>query len=186
MDRRGGIVEELTGDHRRVQGLFDRIRSARPGSRERSALVEQLSGELVRHAVATKEYLYPAVRRRLPDGDRWAEHALRGHRETEELLGELAGADPAGARFTGLLLSVITRATAHMVEEEQLLFPRLEALCPPRTLRELGARVRDAEGSAPARPRPAAPETAPLVKVTAQVRGPLDRLRDLAARRGRP
>ncbi|GAB7058985.1 hemerythrin domain-containing protein [Streptomyces mexicanus] len=185
MDTRRGIVEELTDDHRRIQSLFDRIRSAPAGSAERSALVEEASRELVRHATAERSHLYPAVRRHLPDGAARAEHALRGHQEIEELLRSLREADTGGEEFGRLLLSVVTRVTRHVVEEEQLLFPRLQALCPAEVLCELGAKVRGAEASAPTRPRPAASDAAPLVRITSQVWGPLDRLRDLASRRGR-
>ncbi|MFF8596239.1 hemerythrin domain-containing protein [Streptomyces sp. NPDC015220] len=183
--RSGSIVDELTADHARIRSLFDRIRAARPGGPERPALVEQVSIGLVRHSVAEKAHLYPAVRRFLPDGDRWAERELREHREVEELLVSLEAADPAGEEYTRLLLAVVTRVTRHVVEEEQVLFPRLQVLCPADVLRELGAKVREAEASAPTRPRSAAPDAAPLVKLTAQVWGPLDRLRDLTARRGR-
>ncbi|MEU5085301.1 hemerythrin domain-containing protein [Streptomyces sp. NPDC021356] len=185
MDSRSGIVDQLTRDHQRIRGLFDRIRSARPGSGERSALVERACAELVRHTVVEKAYLYPAVRRYLPDGDRWAERELSAHQELEELLVDLEAAAPDGEEFGQLLLTVVTRTTEHIVEEEQLLFPRLQALCPAEALRELGAKARTAAASAPTRPRPAAPDAAPLVKLTAQVWGPLDRLRDLASRRGR-
>ncbi|MFI2645793.1 hemerythrin domain-containing protein [Streptomyces sp. NPDC018610] len=185
MDSRSGVVGELTADHARIRALFDRIRSAPPGGAERSALVERVSVALVRHSVAEKAHLYPAVRRFLPDGDGWAERGLREHREIGELLAALEAADPEGEEFTELLLSVVVRATRHTVEDEQLLFPRLQALCPPEILRELGAKVRDAEASGPTRPRPEAPDAAPLVRLTAQVWGPLDRLRDMTARRGR-
>ncbi|MER6983100.1 hemerythrin domain-containing protein [Streptomyces carpinensis] len=184
MDSRG-IVEELTEDHRQVRSLFDGIRSARPGSAERLALVERAGRALVRHATAERVHLYPAVRRFLPDGDGWVERELREHQEIEELLKALEEADPAGEEFAHLLLSLVTRVTEHVVEEEQLLFPRLQALCPADVLRDLGAKVRDIEATAPTRPRPGAPASAPLVRLTAQMWGPLDRIRDAATRRGR-
>ncbi|ANH94883.1 MULTISPECIES: hemerythrin domain-containing protein [unclassified Streptomyces] len=184
MDRRSGIVEELTRDHARVQHLFDRIRAAPPGSPERTALVERAAAELVRNGVAEKAHLYPAVRRFLPDGERRAAHGLRRLRETEELLVRLAAAH--GEDATRLLVALVTQVGERFVEEQQELFPRLQALCPAEVLRDLGTRARAAAASAPTRPRPAAPDAAPLVKVTARVWGPLDRLRDLATRRGRP
>jgi hemerythrin superfamily protein len=182
---RSGIIEVLTADHREIQRLFDRIRSSAPGSDERNTLVEQVGIGLVRHSVAEKEYLYPAVRRFVVDGDAWADRELSEHREIEELLSSLEAHEAVSEEFGHLLLSVITRVTEHVVEEEQLLFPRLQAACPADVLRELGTKVRDTEASAPTRPRPGAPEPAPLVKVTAQAWGPWDRLRDLVTRRGR-
>lgn len=185
MDGRSGVVAELTAEHARVRSLFDRIRAARPGGAERTALVERAAAALVRHAVAEKAWLYPAVRRYVPDGDDRAERELRAHREVEELLASLTATDPASEEFTELLVAVVARVTRQFVEQEQSLFPRLEAGCPREVLRELGDRVRATEAAAPTRPRPAAPDAAPLVRLTAQVWGPLDRLRDRSARRGR-
>ncbi|MGV9246754.1 hemerythrin domain-containing protein [Streptomyces sp. NPDC003710] len=185
MGSRSSIIEVLTADHRKIQRLFDRIRSSAPGSGERRTLVEQVSVSLVRHSVAEKEYLYPAVRRFVVDGAAWADRELTEHRRIEELLKSLEAQESGSEEFTRLLLSVITRVTEHVVEEEQLLFPRLQAVCPADVLRDLGTKVRDTEASAPTRPRPGAPASAALVKVTAQAWGPWDRLRDLVTRRGR-
>jgi hemerythrin superfamily protein len=180
-----GIIEVLTADHRTIQRLFDRIRSSAPGSDERKTLVEQVSISLIRHSVAEKEHLYPAVRRFVVDGDTWADHELLEHRRIEELLHALEGQEGDSEDFGHLLLSVINRVTEHVVEEEQLLFPRLQAGCPADVLQELGTKVRNSEASGPTRPRPSPPESAPMVKVTAQAWGPWDRLRDLVTRRGR-
>ncbi|MFF3906103.1 hemerythrin domain-containing protein [Streptomyces sp. NPDC001848] len=185
MGSRSGIIEVLTADHRRIQRLFDRIRSSAPGSDERKTLVEQVGMSLVRHAVAEREHLYPAVRRFVVDGDAWADRELAEHRRIEELLSSLEAQEADSVEFGHLLLSVISRVTEHVVQEEQLLFPRLQAVCPAEVLRDLGAKAGDTEAAAPTRPRPGAPEPALLVKATAQVRGPWDRLRDLVTRRGR-
>ncbi|MGW3497661.1 hemerythrin domain-containing protein [Streptomyces sp. NPDC001020] len=185
MGSRSDIIEVLTADHRKIQRLFDRIRSSAPGSNERKALVEQVSITLVRHSVAEKEYLYPAVRRFVADGDAWMDHELTEHRAIEELLDSLEAQEPDSEEFGRLLLALVTRVTRHVVKKEQLLFPRLQAMCPADVLRELGEKVRDAEASAPTRPRPGAPESAPLLKAASQVWGPWDRLRDLVTRRGR-
>lgn len=185
MGGQSGIIEALTADHRRIQRLFDRIRSSAPGSDERRTLVEQVGIGLLRHSVAEKEYLHPAVRRYVADGDSWADRALAGHREIEELLSSLEAREADSEEFGHLLLSLIARVSQHIVEEEQLLFPRLQAMCPADVLRELGAKARETEACAPTRPRPGAPGSASMTKVTAQAWGPWDRFRDLVTRRGR-
>ncbi|TWV32556.1 hemerythrin domain-containing protein [Streptomyces misionensis] len=186
MGSRSGIIEVLTADHREIQRLFDRIRSSSPGGDERGALVEQVSIRLVRHFTVERECLYPALRRYLPDGGARAERRIGGQRRIEELLTSLESLEADSERFGHLLLSLLTRVTEHVVEEEQLLLPRLQALCPADVLRDLGDKARRAEASAPTRPRPGAPGSAPLTRATAQVWGPWDRLRDLVTRRGRP
>ncbi|MEU2356026.1 hemerythrin domain-containing protein [Streptomyces misionensis] len=186
MDSGSGIIEVVTADHREIQRLFDRIRSASPRGDERKTLAEQVSISLVRHFTVEREHLHPVLRRYLPDGGALVERRLDEQRRIEELLTSLEAEEAGSERFGHLLLSVLDRVTEHVVEEEQLLLPRLQALCPADVLRDLGRKARRAQASAPTRPRPGAPGSAPLTRATAQVWGPWDRLRDLVTRRGRP
>ncbi|MFF6998897.1 hemerythrin domain-containing protein [Streptomyces sp. NPDC008313] len=179
------VIQELTSDHREVQALFDRFRAAAPGSAERADLVDRLTIELVRHSVAEKEYLYPAVRDHVADGDRWADKELAEHQEVEELLRDLAGREADAEDFDELVLSLVVQVTAHAREEEQLLFPRLQAVCPAGILDELGEKVRQAKRTAPTRARPRLPDSPLVNKALAPRVGLLDRLRDVLTRRGR-
>ena len=167
-----------------MQRLFDRTRSAAPGSDERKALLEQVSASMVRHSVTEKEHLYPVVRRFVVDGDTWADRELTKHREIEDTLHALEPQEPDSEEFGRLLLSLIERITEHVVEQEQLLFPRLQAMCPADQLNDLGVEARKTRALAPTRPRPAAPESASATKFIAQVTGPWDRLRDRLTGRG--
>ncbi|MFD8542907.1 hemerythrin domain-containing protein [Streptomyces sp. NPDC059649] len=179
------IIEELTADHRAVQRLFDRIRAAAPGSAARKALVEQVSAALVRHSVAEKEHLYPAVRDYVAHGRRWAEKELSDHERIEELLHDLAQREPQDEDFTALVLALSTQVTSHILDEEQRLFPRLQATCPADTRQELGERIRRARNSAPTHPRPNAPDSALATRAVSPGLGLLDGLRDFLTRRGR-
>ncbi|MEU6328538.1 hemerythrin domain-containing protein [Streptomyces sp. NPDC047049] len=179
------VIAELTADHRAVQRLFDRIRAAEPGSATRKALVEQVSAALVRHSVVEKEYLYPAVRDYVAHGGRWAEKELSDHERIEELLHDLEQREPQDEDFTVLLLTLSTRVTSHILDEEQRLFPRLQATCPADTRQELGEKVRRARNSAPTRPRPNAPHSAQATRAVSPGLGLLDGVRDFLTRRGR-
>ncbi|MEE4419343.1 hemerythrin domain-containing protein [Streptomyces bugieae] len=179
------VIEELTADHRAVQRLFDRIRAAAPGSAARKALVEQVSAALVRHFVVEKAYLYPAVRDYVADGRRWAEKELSDHGHIEELLHELEQRESQDEDFTALVLALSTRVTGHLLDEEQRLFPRLQATCPAHTRRELGEKVRRARNGAPTHPRPHAPDSALATRAVSPGLGLLDGVRDFLTRRGR-
>lgn len=61
MGHGGDVIQELTADHREVDGLFDRIEAVPARGSERRRLLDQLTIELVRHAVAEEQHLYPAV-----------------------------------------------------------------------------------------------------------------------------
>lgn len=170
---RSGIIEVLTADHRRIQRLVDRIRCSAPGGSGRRALVEQLGTSLVRHFAVEREYLCPALRRYLPDGGTRADGRLAEYREIEELLTLLEAREPDDERFGDLLVSVVTRVTEHVVVEEQLLFPRLQGVCPADVLQELESQACGAEPSAP------------VGRTAAPVGGTWGRLRDAVSRRGR-
>ncbi|MEU0084504.1 hemerythrin domain-containing protein [Streptomyces sp. NPDC006274] len=184
MGHEADIIEELTADHRAVQRLFDQIRAAAPGSHARKELVEQATIELVRHSTVEKEYLYPAVRDHVVDGDQWADRELADHAEVEQLLRELDETGPDDARFVPLTLSLMTLVTDHVREEEQRLFPRLQALCPPDLLQRLGDRVRTARKATPTRPRPRALDSPRANKLTAPPLSLWDSVRDALSGRG--
>lgn len=180
-----GIIEELAADHHRVQGLLDRVRSAPAGSDERALLAEQAVIRLTRHLVAERERLHPLLRRYVVDGDDWVHRLRAGDKQVEETLGALEEAPPHSETYVRLLLSLADGVTRHVVEQEQRVFPRLQAVGPEAVLREAGAEARRAEAAAPSRPRPGAPDSPALTKLTASVWGPWDRLRDRVTGRGR-
>ncbi|WP_037673976.1 hemerythrin domain-containing protein [Streptomyces griseus] len=179
------VIQELTADHHKVRRLFDRIRSAEPGSAARRELVEHVGIELVRHAVVEREYLYPAVRDHVAEGPRWAERELAEHTEIEEILQALRGSEPDQETFDRLVLELVTRVTVHLREEEQLLFPRLQAVCPADLLEQLGEKVRHGRATAPTRPRPQLPDSPLVTKLAAPELGVIDRIRDVLTGRGR-
>jgi hemerythrin superfamily protein len=179
------VIQELTADHHKVQRLFDRIRSAEPGSAARRELVEQVGVELVRHTVVKREYLYPAVRDHVAQGSRWAERELAEHAVIEEILQTLQSPELHQETFDLLVLDLVTRVTAHMREEEQLLFPRLHAVCPADLLEQLGESVRRGRATAPTRPRPQLPDSSQAGELVAPEPGVIDRIHDFLTRRPR-
>jgi len=65
------VVDVLTADHRDVTALIGEIWTIRDPMMRRD-LADTAISELVRHAVAEEMYVYPAMRKHLPDGDeRW-------------------------------------------------------------------------------------------------------------------
>lgn len=178
------ILEELAADHRRIQNLLDRVRSAPAGSDERTSLVEQVSGCLVRHLVTEREHLHPLVHRYVVDGDQWTHGLLAVDRDIERTLKSLETVPPRNERYTDLLLSLVSDVTRHVVDLEQRVFPRLQPMSPAAVLRDAGTGARRAEAVAPVRPRPGAPASPRLTRLTASIRGPWDRLRDRMSRRG--
>lgn len=178
------LIGVITADHRAVERVFGELESRTGTPAHRRELTDHVITELVRHAVAEEQYLYPAVRETLPGGDEVAEHEIAEHAEAERVMKDLDGVDPAAARFDDLLGKLISEVRNHVQEEEAELLPRLARACSAERLRELGRRVLEAKRIAPTRPHPAAPDRPPANLILAPGAGLIDRLRDALS--GRP
>ena len=184
MGHGGNVIQELTTDHREVEEIFGRIEALPPGSAERKTLCDQATMELVRHSVAEESYLYPAVREHVANGDSLADKELQDHAKAEQLMKDLESCEADDPRFDTLMTELMTEIRSHVADEEQNLFPRLEAACPPDALMDLGDKVRRAKKMAPTRPHPSAPDTPPANTLRAPGAGRVDGWRDARAGRG--
>lgn len=177
------VIEILTHDHREVEDMFGKLTAAAdPG--ERRQIADDITIELVRHSVAEEQYLYPAVREHVPDGDTIADRELADHAEVENLLKELEKTDPDSAGFAALTGQLMRTVSAHVKDEEHALFPALAGHASPADLRRLGEQVQAAKEKAPTRPHPSAPDRPPLNKLLAPGAGLVDRIRDHLSGRG--
>lgn len=65
-------IDIILEDHREVEQLFEEAKSTTDPHEFRQT-VAAVIGELVRHSVAEEQYLYPALRQHLDDGDEIAD-----------------------------------------------------------------------------------------------------------------
>ncbi|NBM18721.1 hemerythrin domain-containing protein [Streptomyces sp. GC420] len=184
MGHGGNVIDELTTDHREVDSLFERIEALPAGDRRRRELADELTIELVRHSVTEEQYLYPAVRRFVDDGDDMADQEIAEHAEMERMLKELEGCEPDDARFDILIARLKSSVSAHITDEEDRLFNLLAEACSAEFLERLGGKVRAAKKTAPTRPHPAAPDTPPADRILDPGAGMVDRMRDMLSGRG--
>ncbi|WP_217237965.1 hemerythrin domain-containing protein [Streptomyces sp. AC555_RSS877] len=185
MGHGGNVIDELMADHREVEDFFGRIEALPSGDKDRKVYAEQATMELVRHSVAEEEYLYPAVREHLVNGNAMADREIEDHAKAEQIMKDLEGCaaeDPEFDRLVGMLMSEIR---SHIADEEENLFPQLRVACPPEALDTLGDKVRTAKKMAPTRPHPSAPDTPPANKLLAPGAGLVDRMRDALTGRGK-
>ena len=75
------VVDVLTTDHDEATALLAEI-SATPDAETRRDLADTLIAELVRHSVAEEMYVYPAMRKHLPDGKRRSSTTSRSTRSS--------------------------------------------------------------------------------------------------------
>ncbi|MFD5721563.1 hemerythrin domain-containing protein [Streptomyces sp. NPDC127036] len=185
MGHGGNVIAELTTDHREVDELFEKIQDQPVGDVQRRKLADELTIELVRHSVAEEMHLYPAVRKYVDGGDDIADKEIADHSEVEQHLKDLEGVPADDPRFENLVALLKLEVTEHVRDEENRLFPLLEAACSPEALDKLGDKVRAAKKTAPTRPHPSAPDTPPGNKLLGPGTGLVDRARDLLTGRGK-
>ena len=171
------VVDVLTTDHREVTALLGEIFVAADGA-ERRDLADTVIAELVRHSIAEEMYVYPAMRKHLPDGAAAVEHDTAEHKELEVTMKELEAVDAADPRFDELLRQLQTILADHIADEEQDQFPQLRARVPRAELVEIAQKVGSAKKLAPTRPHPAAPNNPVFHKLVGPGVGLVDRLRD--------
>ncbi|AZQ32746.1 hemerythrin domain-containing protein [Streptomyces cyaneochromogenes] len=185
MGHGGNVIDELVTDHREVEEFFGRIEALPSGDKDRKLHADQATMELVRHSVAEEAYLYPAVREYVAGGDAIADKEIDDHSAAERIMKDLEGCDADDPEFDRLVGMLMSEVRSHIADEEENLFPRLRAVCPPDTLDDLGDKVRQAKKLAPTRPHPYAPDKPPANKLLAPGAGLVDRLRDALTGRGK-
>lgn len=185
MAQGGDVIMELTSDHQEVEELFANIEELPAGERQRKVYADQVTMELVRHSVAEEEYLYPAVRKHIADGDALADRELEDHAEAERTMKDMEGCEADDPQFDMLVGKLMTEIRAHIVDEENNLFPRLREACSAEMLNDLGDKVRKAKKMAPTRPHPSAPDRPPANKLLTPGAGLVDRVRDAMSGRGK-
>jgi hemerythrin superfamily protein len=175
---RHDVVTVLINDHRAVERVFTELEQGDGSPRHRRELADHVIAELVRHSVAEEQYLYPAARASLGDGDEIADHEIAEHAEAERTMKELDGLEPTDPRFDQLLGKLMREIRHHIEDEESDLFPRLRQACSETELGDLGEKIMRAKEVAPTRPHPSAPDTPPMNKILGPGVGLVDRMRD--------
>jgi hemerythrin superfamily protein len=183
-DDQRDVVEVLTHDHREVEEMFGEL-TGTTAPDERRRVVDDITIELVRHAVAEEMYLYPAVRRHVPDGDAIADKEISDHSEIEQALKDLENIAATDADFNTVTRRLSDDVLEHVRDEENTLFPLLAEHTSQEDLLKLGQQVQTAKKVAPTRPHPSAPDRPPLNKLLAPGAGLVDRIRDHLSGRGR-
>jgi hemerythrin superfamily protein len=177
-DTRGGnIVDDIVTDHREFESIFAQIESS-GDPRTQPDLVDHVIAGIVRHAVAEEQYIYPAARDVLPDGDEVVGHELEEHSKAEKIMKAIEKAGVGDAEYDELVRALIKDIRHHVEEEENDLLPKLRDACPSEQLQELSEKFQRAKAIAPTRPHPMAPDQPPANKILAPGAGLVDRLRD--------
>ncbi|HWE66072.1 MAG TPA: hypothetical protein VG298_05460 [Acidimicrobiales bacterium] len=143
--------------------------------RRREVIVARLRRAFLQQQAARERYLWPAVRRRVADGDRLARDANRRRGEIEELLILLRWHDERSPAQNEIGDRLIGRMAEHLDLEAGLLETLAVTLSLGQSER-LGEAVSRASRFGPIRPHPAVPRPPWLIAALARPLGWLDRL----------
>ncbi|MCU1659018.1 MAG: hemerythrin [Pseudonocardiales bacterium] len=177
------ILDALSSDHRAIEALLDDAALADVGE-DGDAARAQLVMAVIPHFVAEEQYLYPAVRRHVTDGDALANTGYAGDRACEQMLKDLEGTDVTAPQIMTTIAEVRRMFHEHVRLQQETIFPTLARDCDVALLFELGDDVLGAELLAPTRPRLIATSSPGVNKLTSIVEGFIDRVRDSYTKRG--
>ena len=127
-------VAAIKEDHRRMERLFERLRS---GDGDRRALVEEVVARLTAHARAEETEVYPEIAMLDPHEEAEVDHAEHEHQEAEHLMKKVANLVDS-PHFEQALTEFVEAVQHHVEEEEQQVLPALEKAVDAATLRQLG------------------------------------------------
>lgn len=175
--QRLNVIDLIMEDHREVEQMFSQAQQT-TNPDEFQQIVSTAIAELIRHAVAEEQHLYPAFRQYVEGGNELADHEIAEHSEAEETMKEIERLDSSDPQLREKFNTLVEEITHHVQDEEEDALPRLRAACPEGELIRLGEQVESAKRTAPTRPHPAAPDTPPMNKLLAPGAGLVDRVRD--------
>lgn len=177
------LITVIVSDHRIVEAIFRELETGQGSAEHRRQLADHAITELVRHTVVEEQFLYPAAREHLDNGDEVANREIEEHAEAERLMKDLEYVEVTDGRFDDLVGKLIEDVRHHIKDEEEDLLPRLRQACSDKQLRELGEWVLQAKTLAPTRPHPSAPDTPPANLIVGPGAGLVDRIRDALSKR---
>ena len=133
---------ELRREHEEIESLATRLVSLGP-SPERDRLVREVSVKFLTHAHAEERYLYPALRRFLPEGRDDAVRQTRQDDATERIVQSIERVTEDDATYEALVNQLVIDIERHIEQQETVLIPTLVDFCSREEINNLGRQLRD-------------------------------------------
>ena len=139
------VTTILTKDHRLVSGLITTLEmTPRINGMIRKTLFEQIRTNVMVHAQAEEEVLYPAMRNIMfTGGESKVDEAYREHQQMKDLLNDLETMDPNTDAFDHKFEDFKRAFQHHVDEEENEMFVMVKERLSTERQEELGERIHD-------------------------------------------
>ncbi|MBV1852369.1 hemerythrin domain-containing protein [Catellatospora tritici] len=179
------IVDLLAEEHRQITKLSAElaVEAASASPSRRKQVADVVTAVVSRHLAAEEQYLLPAVRKHLPDGDDLVSRELAEDGAIRQVLQTLQAVPPEDDKFQQLALEVDQHLRRHKHTADRRIHGRLSQAATDEELIRLGNRAAIAEEAATTRPHPAAPTTPPWNRLTDPLLGATDKVRDVLSGR---
>jgi hypothetical protein len=174
------IIAVLSDEHQQLTELSAELaRTAEPPQE----LADVITAAVSRHLSAEEQYLYPAVKALLPDGEKLSHREIERDTQILKQLALLETLPRDSEAFTELAGAIDTDLHHHREACAADIFPGLRELASEVDLIRLGNRIEVAQEAAPTRPHPDSPTSPPWNKITDPALGIVDKIRDVVAGR---
>jgi len=172
----GSVLVRQRDDHIELDRLLQELDGTTgPAQQEVLNRIDRL---VFSHAFAEETVLWPVLRRELPDGDALTLRVEKEHQEVNELVSALEVDGPDDPRRPARLARLVEVLREDVRDEEDVLFPRLQAAVPADELRRLGRRWDLMRRISPTRPHPTVSRRPPGNALSGLPLSVLDRTRD--------
>jgi hemerythrin superfamily protein len=125
----GNAIELLITDHENVRRLFDEyeeLADDEADEEDRKALADEICAMLTVHSMLEQEVIYPAAREAVDDQEQLDE-AEAEHQQIDDLIAEIQEMEPGDESYDEKLTLLSEQVEHHVREEEDELFPMMEA-----------------------------------------------------------
>lgn len=173
------VIEFLTGQHREIKLLLDRVAGSR-GDERRHAFAE-LRRLLAVHETAEELVVHPKARRAVQNGEQVVELRLDEELQGKRILAALEDLDVDSTAFEEGFARLQQDVVRHAENEEIDEFPRLADALDDDDMRRMRKAVVLAEKTAPTHPHPGV-ETGGQNALAGPFASMLDRAKDLLSR----
>jgi hemerythrin-like domain-containing protein len=187
-----GVFDVLAKDHAEVKQMLADLEAGPTAAKnasnhelaQRKKMVEQLVIEESKHEAMEEMYFWPAVREKLPDGDKLASTATDQEQEGKEVLDKLDKLDASDGEFEKLLSTFIEAGREHITYEETQVWSSLRNALSAEEADEIGSKIEAGKKTAPTRPHPHTPASPGALKSAGPVAAAADKARDKMSDRG--
>ena len=137
------VTNILRKDHRLVSGMIMTLEmTPKINGMMRRSLFSQIRRQLLVHAQAEEDVLYPAVRNmRIGNAEQLVQDSTKEHDNIKRLLQEIDRLDPVTDEFDGKVADLRRTIQHHVEDEEGKVFPMLERQWTVEQLQQVGKRL---------------------------------------------